>query len=131
MMKKGKKTRVVKKKSARPQAKKSPMAKAAKGMGPLMPLNDRVVVRPLSLEEMGTTTAAGIIIPDTTKEKPEQGTVIAVGPGKWNEDGDARIPVAVSEGDRIMFSKYGYDEIKIQGTTYYVISESNILAIIK
>ncbi len=98
---------------------------------PLTPLNDRVIVKPLSAEEMGTTTASGIIIPDTAKEKPEQGTVIAVGPGKWNEDGDGRIPVGVSVGDRVMFSKYGYDEIKVQGTTYYVIAESNILAIIQ
>lgn len=98
---------------------------------PLMPLNDRVIVKPLSPEEMGTTTASGIIIPDTAKEKPEQGTVIAVGPGKWNEDGDGRIPVGVSIGDRVMFSKYGYDEIKIQGVTYYVIAESNILAVIQ
>lgn len=132
MTKKGKKQKKsVQKKSTRPQAKKSQGEKTVKSKGPLMPLNDRVVVRPLTPEEMGTTTASGIIIPDTTKEKPEQGTVIAVGPGKWNEDGDARIPVAVSEGDRIMFSKYGFDEIKIQGTTYYVIAESNILAIIK
>ncbi len=132
MTKKGKKQKAVqKKKSLRPQAKKVQAERLVQNRGPLTPLNDRVVVRPLSPEEMGTTTAAGIIIPDTTKEKPEQGTVIAVGPGKWNEDGDARIPVAVSEGDRIMFSKYGFDEIKIQGTTYYVIAESNILAIIK
>ncbi len=131
MTKKGKKKKVIQKKGIRPMAKKSQTVRTTKSMGPLMPLNDRVVVRPLSPEEMGTTTAAGIIIPDSTKEKPEQGTVIAVGPGKWNEGGNARIPVAVSEGDRIMFSKYGYDEIKIQGTTYYVIAESNILAIIK
>lgn len=97
---------------------------------PLSPLGDRVVVRPLSPEEVGTTTASGIIIPDTAKEKPEQGTVIAVGPGKWNEDGDARVPVSVRVGDRVMFSKYGYDEIKIQGTTYYVISEGSVLAVI-
>lgn len=98
--------------------------------GPLTPLGDRVIVRPLSPEEMGTTTASGIIIPDTAKEKPEQGTVIAVGPGKWNEDGDARVPVAVPVGARVMFSKYGFDEIKIKGVTYYVIAESSVLAVI-
>lgn len=98
--------------------------------GPLSPLGDRVVVRPLSAEEMGTTTASGIIIPDSAKEKPEQGTVIAIGPGKWNEDGDARVPVGVSVGDRVMFSKYGFDEIKIKGVTYYVIGEASILAVI-
>lgn len=94
----------------------------------MRPLGDKVIVKPLSPEEMGTTTASGIIIPDTAKEKPEQGTVVAVGPGKY-ERGE-RIPVGVSVGDRIMFSKYGYDEIKVKGTTYYVIGESNILAII-
>jgi chaperonin GroES len=98
--------------------------------GPLSPLGDKVIVRPLSAEEMGTTTASGIIIPDSVKEKPEQGTVIAVGPGRWNEDGDARIPVGVSVGTRVMFSKYGFDEIKIKGVTYYVIGEASILAII-
>lgn len=96
---------------------------------PLMPLGDRVVVKPLSAEELGSTTASGIIIPDTAKEKPEQGTVIAVGPGKW-EDG-ARVPVGVSVGARVMFSKYGYDEVKIEGVTYYVIAEANVLAVIQ
>jgi chaperonin GroES len=98
---------------------------------PLTPLSDKVIVKPLTAEEMGITTSFGIIIPDNGKEKPEQGTVVAVGPGKWNEDGDARIPVSVAVGARIMFSKYGFDEVKIEGVTYYVIAESNILAIIK
>lgn len=111
---------------AKPQVKKV----STSATGPLSPLGDRVIVRPLSAEEAGTTTASGIIIPDTAKEKPEQGTVIAVGPGKWNEDGDGRVPVSVSVGDKVMFSKYGFDEIKIKGVTYYVIGESNILAII-
>jgi chaperonin GroES len=96
--------------------------------GPLSPLGDRVIVRPLSAEEMGTTTASGIIIPDSAKEKPEQGTVIAVGPGKYEEG--TRVPVGVSVGDKVMFSKYGFDEIKIKGVTYYVIAEASILAII-
>ena len=73
---------------------------------PIKPLGDKVVVKPLSPEEMGSVTAFGIIIPDTAKEKPEQGKVVAVGPGKWNEDGDARLPVSVSVGDKVMFSKY-------------------------
>jgi len=105
-------------------------SKKADSRAPIMPLNDRVVVRPLTQDEMGTKTSFGIIIPDTAKEKPEQGTVVAVGPGKWNEGGDARIPVSVSVGDRVMFSKYGYDEVKIDGVTYYVIAESNVLAVI-
>jgi len=98
----------------------------------LRPLGDRIVVRPLTEEEAGTKSAAGIIIPDTvSKEKPEQGIVVAVGEGKWNEDGDKRIKPEVKEGDRIVFSKYGFDEVKIGGKEYYLVSESSILAIIK
>lgn len=126
MKKKTHKARATAKKSV----KKTPSVTKSVGAGPLSPLGDRVIVRPLSAEEMGTTTASGIIIPDTAKEKPEQGTVIAVGPGKWNEDGDCRVPVDVPVGARVMFSKYGFDEIKIKGVTYYVIAEASILAII-
>ena len=120
------------KKKTKKAVKATPKTKkgSSTAAGPLSPLGDRVIVRPLSAEEAGTTTASGIIIPDTAKEKPEQGTVIAVGPGKWNEDGDGRVPVSVSVGDKVMFSKYGFDEIKIKGVTYYVIGESNILAVI-
>lgn len=115
-------------KNKKAQKKAAPVTRAARA--PLTPLGDRVIVRPLSADEMGTKTLSGIIIPDTAKEKPEQGTVIAVGPGKWNEDGDKRVPISVSVGDKVMFSKYGFDEVKIDGTTYYVIGESNVLAII-
>lgn len=115
-------------KNKKAQKKAAPVTRAQRA--PLTPLGDRVIVRPLSVEEMGSKTASGIIIPDTAKEKPEQGTVIAVGPGKWNEDGDARIAISVSVGDKVMFSKYGFDEVKIDGVTYYVIAESNILAIL-
>jgi chaperonin GroES len=97
---------------------------------PMKPLADKVVVRPLSAEEMGSVSAFGIIIPDTSKEKPEQGKVVAVGPGKWNEDGDARMPVSVKVGDKVMFSKYGPQEIKINGVEYFIVSESDILAIL-
>src|SRR3989344_9037781 len=95
---------------------------------PVAPLGDRVILRPLSADETGTKTAAGIIIPDTAKEKPEQGKVVAVGPGKF-EDG-MRIPMSVKVGDRVLFSKYGYDEGKVGGVEYYVVSESNILAVL-
>ncbi|MES2134950.1 MAG: co-chaperone GroES [Patescibacteria group bacterium] len=94
------------------------------------PLHDRVVIKPLSPEEAGSRTLSGIIIPDTAKEKPEQGKVVAVGPGKWDEDGEKRIPVSVKVGDRVMFSKYGYDEVKINGVEYFIVNESNILAIL-
>jgi chaperonin GroES len=97
----------------------------------IQPLGDRVVVRQLTEEEMGTKSASGIIIPDTvSKEKPEQGMVIAVGEGKWDEDGEKRIPIDVKVGDRVVFSKYGYDEVKVAGEDYYIVSESNILAVI-
>lgn len=108
--------------------KKTAKKQVLKASVPLQPLSDRVIVKPLSASE-GTTTASGIIIPDTAKEKPEQGTVVAVGPGKY-EDG-TRIPPSVAVGDRVMFSKYGFDQVKIEGVEYYVIAESNILAIIK
>lgn len=94
----------------------------------IRPLANRVVVRPLSPEEMGTTTASGIIIPDSAQEKPEQGTVVAVGPGKIEEG--ARVPMDVQVGDRVLFSKYGYDTVKLEGKEYYLISEEKILAIV-
>ena len=110
--------------------KTSKVTKSAHSSAPLRPLGDRVVIKPLTPEEMGTKTASGIIIPDTAKEKPEQGKVVAVGPGKFDECGEHRIPISVKVGDRVMFSKYGYDEIKINGIEYYVVSENNILAIL-
>jgi chaperonin GroES len=95
------------------------------------PLQDRVVVRRLTDEETGTKSASGIIIPDTvSKEKPEQGIVVAVGEGKWDEDGEKRIPMDVNVGDRVVFSKYGFDEVKVGGEEFYIVSGSSILAII-
>ncbi len=97
---------------------------------PIKPLSDRVIVRPLTEEELGTVSASGIIIPETAKkEKPEQGVVIAVGPGKWDEDGEKRITMEVKEGDRVVFSKYGFDELKIENKEYFIVSESSILGI--
>ncbi len=97
----------------------------------IKPVLDRVVVRRLSDEEMGTKSASGIIIPDTvSKERPEQGMVIAVGEGKWDEDAEKRIPMDVKVGDRIVFSKYGIDEVKIGGEEYYIVSSQSILAIL-
>ena len=94
------------------------------------PLGDRVVVAPLGAEE-GSKTASGIIIPATVdQERPDKGRVVAVGPGRWNEDGDARVPVGVKVGQKVIFSKYGPDEIKVGDKEYYVVSESNILAVI-
>lgn len=97
----------------------------------IKPLQDRVVVRRLTDEENGTKSASGIIIPDTiSKEKPEQGIVVAVGEGKWDEDGEKRIPMDVKVGDRVMFSKYGFDEIKISGEEFYIVSAGSILAVL-
>lgn len=97
---------------------------------PIRPLADRVVVRPLTEEELGNVSASGIIIPDTVKkEKAEQGIVIAVGAGKWDEDGEKRIPMEVKEGDRVIFSKYGFDELKFEDKEYYIVAESSVLGV--
>lgn len=94
----------------------------------ITPLGDRVVVRPEKFEEK---TAGGIIIPDTARqEKPEKGMVVAVGEGKMNDDG-RMLPMRTKVGDKVMFSKYGYDEVKIDGEEYFIISESNVVAILK
>lgn len=112
------------------KTKKGGASKPTMLRGPIAPLGDRVLLKPLTQEEIGTRTASGIIIPDTvSKEKPEQGTVIAVGPGKRTDDGKL-IPVGVSVGARVVFSKYGFDEVKVEGIEYYLVSESNILAVI-
>lgn len=97
----------------------------------IKPLGDRCVVRPLTDEEAGTVSASGIIIPDNVnKEKPGQGVVVAVGAGKWDEDGAKRIPMEVKIGDRIVFSKYGFDELKVKDTEYYIVGEASILAVL-
>jgi chaperonin GroES len=97
---------------------------------PIRPLNDKVIVRPLTDEEAGTTSASGIIIPDSAKkEVPEQGIVIAVGPGKFDEDGEKRVPLDVKTGDRVVFSKYGFDTVKYGGSEYYIVAENSILGV--
>lgn len=92
----------------------------------LKPLADRIVVKP-SLEE--ERTKSGIVLPDTAKEKPQQGEVVATGPGKWDEDGEKRIPLEVRVGDKVIYRKYGGTEIKIEGEEYLILSEDDILAI--
>jgi chaperonin GroES len=92
----------------------------------LEPLDDRVVVKPGEEEE---TTASGIVIPDTAKEKPQEGEVVAVGPGRF-EDGN-RVPMDVSVGDRVLYSKYGGTEVKVEGDEYLVLSARDILAIVR
>lgn len=92
----------------------------------LKPLEDRVVVQTNEAEE---TTASGLVIPDTAKEKPQQGTVIAVGPGRTTDQGQ-RIAPDVSEGDTVVYSKYGGTEIKFDGQEYLILSGRDILAVI-
>lgn len=129
-MKKGKKSGKKKAVPApKPAAKKVSAPTSASNKSGVTPLGDRVLVKPLSPEEAGVTTAFGIIIPDSAKEKPEQGTVVAVGPGRRGDDNEL-VPVAVAVGDRVMFSKYSYDEVKVGGVEYYLVREDNILAII-
>jgi chaperonin GroES len=91
----------------------------------LKPLGDRVIVQATEEEE---TTASGIVLPDTAKEKPQKGRVLAVGEGKWDEDGDKRIPLDVGEGDEVLYSKYGGTEITVDGEDLLVLRESDVLA---
>jgi chaperonin GroES len=91
----------------------------------LKPLGDRLIVRAIEEEE---TTASGIVLPDTAKEKPQKGKVLAVGDGKVNEDTGKRTPLDVSEGDEVLYSKYGGTEIKIDGEELLVLRESDVLA---
>jgi chaperonin GroES len=93
----------------------------------IRPLNDRVLV--VGIEEKEKTTG-GIIIPDSAKEKPQEGKVVAVGPGKWDENGK-RIPLEVKKGNRVLFGKYVGNEIKIDGVEHLIMREDDILGIIE
>jgi chaperonin GroES len=89
----------------------------------ITPLEDRVVVKPLEAE---TTTASGLVIPDTAKEKPQEGEVIAVGPGRFEEG--QRLPLDVSPGDIVLYSKYGGTEVKYGGEEFLILSARDLLA---
>ena len=91
----------------------------------LKPLGDRLIVKAVEEDE---TTASGIVLPDTAKEKPSRGKVIAVGDGKWDEDGEKRIPLDVAEGDEVLYSKYGGTEVNVEGEELLVLRESDVLA---
>lgn len=93
----------------------------------IKPLEDRILVEVLDAE---TTTASGLVIPDTAKEKPQEGKVLAVGPGRFNEDGDARLPLDINVGDTVVFSKYGGTELNYDGTDYLLLSSRDVLAVI-
>ena len=93
----------------------------------IKPLEDRVVVQ---ANEAETTTASGIVIPDTAKEKPQEGTVLAVGPGRVDDNGQ-RIPLDVSIGDVVLYSKYGGTEVRYHGEDYLVLSARDVLAVVQ
>ena len=95
-------------------------------MQKIRPVGDRVVVKPSAKEEV---TKSGIVIPDTAKEKPQEGTVIAVGSGRLLDTGD-RASIEVREGDRVLFAKYGGTEFKLDGEEYLVLKENDILAVL-
>ncbi len=93
----------------------------------IRPLNDRILVQRLESEE---TTAGGIIIPDSAKEKPAEGKIVAVGPGKLNDKGD-RVTLDLQTGDRVLFSKYGGTDVKYDGQDYLIMREDDILCVIE
>jgi chaperonin GroES len=93
----------------------------------LKPLADRLVVEPIERDEV---TASGIYVPETAKEKPQEGKVVASGPGRRDENGD-RIPMEVEEGDRVLYAKYAGTEIKLEEKKYLILKESDILAILE
>ena len=93
----------------------------------IKPLEDRIVIRQVEAEQ---TTASGLVIPDTAKEKPQEGKVVAVGPGRVDDSGN-RVPVDVAEGDVVIYSKYGGTEIKYQGEEYLILAQRDILAIVE
>lgn len=94
----------------------------------LQPLGDRVVIKPKDEEE--ARTASGLVIPDTAKEKPQLGEVLAVGPGELTDSGE-RVPLEVKEGDIVVYSKYAGTEVKLEGEEYLVLSARDLLAVVK
>ena len=91
----------------------------------IKPLEDRVVIKQLEAE---TVTASGLVIPDMAKEKPQEGTVVAVGPGRVDDKG-VRVPMDVKEGDKVIYAKYGGTEVKYQGEEYVILSARDLLAV--
>ena len=92
----------------------------------IKPLEDRIVVKPLEAEQ---TTASGLVIPDTAKEKPQEGEVMAVGPGRVDDNGN-RVPVDVAVGDKVIYSKYGGTEVKYAGSEFLILSARDVLAVV-
>ncbi len=94
----------------------------------LRPLADRVIVEPLEQEEK---TTSGLLLPETAKEKPQEGMAVAIGPGRWDEDGKKRVEMEVSLGDKVVFAKYSGSEIKLNEKKYLIMSEKDILAVVE
>jgi chaperonin GroES len=94
----------------------------------IKPLEDRILVQPLDAEK---TTASGLVIPDTAKEKPQEGKVLAVGPGRFDEDGDKRIQLDIKADDIVIYSKYGGTEVKYNGQEYLILSARDVLAVVE
>jgi chaperonin GroES len=92
----------------------------------IKPLEDRIVVKPLEAEQ---TTASGLVIPDTAKEKPQEGEVVALGPGRIDDNGN-RVPLDVAVGDKVIYSKYGGTEVKYAGEDYLILSARDVLAVV-
>ena len=93
----------------------------------IKPLEDRILVEVIDAE---TKTASGLVIPDTAKEKPQEGKVLAVGPGRFDEDGEKRIPMDIKTGDTVIFSKYGGTEVNYDGKDYLLLSARDVLAVV-
>src|ERR1700733_8379624 len=116
-----------------PQSGRAPRTRSKMWRAPIVakvkikPLEDKILVQANEREPPG---ASGLVIPATAKEKPQEGTVVAVGPGRWDEDGDKRIPLDVSEGDTVIYSKYGGTEIKYNGEEYLILSAREVLAVV-
>jgi len=92
----------------------------------LRPLGDRALVKPLEDEDR---TKSGIVLPDTAKEKPQRGEIVAVGPGEWDEEGEKRLPLDVKVGDHVLYAKYSGTEFKIDGVEHLILRHSDILAV--
>lgn len=93
----------------------------------IKPLEDRIVIQQVEAEQ---TTASGLVIPDTAKEKPQEGEVVAVGPGRIDDNGN-RVPLDISVGDKVLYSKYGGTEVKVSGEDYLVLSARDVLAVVE
>jgi chaperonin GroES len=103
------------------------LATATASKTKLRPLGDRVVIEPTPREEM---TKSGIVLPDTAKEKPQEGTILAVGPGAFDNDGK-RVPIDVKAGDKVLYAKYAGTEFKVEGDELLIVSQKDILAIVE